>query len=75
MSCRTAIGAGAAGVMVNPGATRKGFGTEALKIVTDYGLRKLGLVEMEPEVEKKGDHFGDDLLWRINIKSWSPLLG
>ncbi|KAK9350269.1 acyl-CoA N-acyltransferase [Lipomyces doorenjongii] len=85
---------GAAGVMMNPEARRKGYGTEGLKMIIDYGLRELGLVEvrvgthssniamrrlmevklqMEPEVEEKGDRFGNDLLWRINQENWSSL--
>ncbi|KAH8703201.1 hypothetical protein BGW36DRAFT_354635 [Talaromyces proteolyticus] len=38
--------AGAAGVMVNPEARRKGFAAEALKIVIDYGLKELNLAEI-----------------------------
>ncbi|QGA12803.1 hypothetical protein EYB26_000448 [Talaromyces marneffei] len=38
--------AGAAGVMVNPAARRKGIGSEALKMVIDYGLNVLGLIEV-----------------------------
>lgn len=38
--------AGAAGVMINPAARQKGFGSEALKMVIDYGLNVLGLVEV-----------------------------
>lgn len=38
--------AGAAGVVINPAARRKGFGTEAFKMVIDYGLNVLGLTEV-----------------------------
>lgn len=38
--------AGAAGVMINPTARRKGLGAEALKMVIDYGLNVLGLAEV-----------------------------
>lgn len=75
--------AGAAGVMINPTARRKGFGAEALKIVIDSGLSVLGLAEVrtgtpsyniamrrlvevkckiQPDVDEKGDKFGNDLL-------------
>lgn len=37
---------GAAGVVINPTARRKGFGAEALKMVIDYGLNVLGLTEV-----------------------------
>jgi RimJ/RimL family protein N-acetyltransferase len=32
--------------MINPAARQKGFGSEALKMVIDYGLNVLGLVEV-----------------------------
>ncbi|OJJ49967.1 hypothetical protein ASPZODRAFT_13072 [Penicilliopsis zonata CBS 506.65] len=38
--------AGAAGVVVNPSARRKGYGHEALRMVIDYGIRELGLAEV-----------------------------
>lgn len=38
--------AGAAGVMLDPHARGKGYGYEALRMVFDYGLHELGLVEI-----------------------------
>ena len=38
--------AGAAGIMLDPAFRRKGYAFEALKMVVDYGLRELGLVEV-----------------------------
>ena len=46
--------AGAAGVMIQPFARGKGYAYEALKMVIDYGLRKLGLVEI-----RVGSHSGN----------------
>lgn len=46
--------AGAAGVMIQPFARGKGHAYEALKMVFDYGLRELGLVEI-----RVGSHSGN----------------
>ncbi|KAJ5132549.1 hypothetical protein N7448_006707 [Penicillium atrosanguineum] len=46
--------AGAAGVMLQPFARGKGYAYEALRVVFDYGLRQLGLVEI-----RLGSHSGN----------------
>lgn len=37
--------AGAAGIVIDPTARRKGFGAEAFKMVIDYGLNLLEITE------------------------------
>ncbi|PYH92398.1 acyl-CoA N-acyltransferase, partial [Aspergillus ellipticus CBS 707.79] len=46
--------AGAAGVMIQPFARGKGYAYEALRLVFEYGLRELGLVEI-----RVGSHSGN----------------
>lgn len=46
--------AGAAGVMLQPLGRRKGYAYEALRVVFDYGIRELGLVEI-----RVGSHLGN----------------
>lgn len=46
--------AGAAGVMLQPFARGKGYAYEALRVVFDYGIRELGLLEI-----RVGSHSGN----------------